>query len=101
MEGRHAESYREALLINAPRVVYQHILEAISAHALGNTAARDAAFRFLLAIDPAYMERVESDLALRNLHPDLARKVASALTAAGCLKSPPRLPGIRRTDGSK
>lgn len=101
VEGRHAESYREALLINAPRVVYQHVLEAISAHALGNTAARDAAFRSLLAIDPAYLDRVESDLALRNLHPDLARKVASALTAADCLKSPPRLPGIRRTDGSK
>jgi TolB-like protein len=92
---RFAEARYETLRINAPRVVYQHILAAIAANAADDPAAVEAALRAMDEVDPGYAAQAGRDLAARNLHPDLTERVLSGLAAARCKGRPAR--GLRRS----
>jgi adenylate cyclase len=98
--GRHHEALAYARRVAAPTVVYGHALVAIAAVRLGlRDEAADAVAQILL-IDPTYGDRVDEDLAARNLAPDIAQTVIAALRLAGLPESREPLRRARRAGES-
>ena len=81
--GRYEEALSQAARVDAPNVVYGHIMVAIAAAKLGRAAAADAAVSRILSIDPMYSDHLVTDLTARNVHPELIDKVVEGLRAAG------------------
>ena len=81
--GRFADAFDEARRIDAPNVVYGHLVTAVAAARLGRTQDADASMQSLLAIDAGYLDHMVEDLQSRNLHPDLIAVVADGLRAHG------------------
>ncbi len=82
-EGQYAEGLRQAELLDAPDVVYNHIGVAVCAERLGLQDKAREAIASLERIEPDYAQRVVFDLAARNVHPALAQGLIAALQAAG------------------
>ena len=77
--GRYAAALAEARKIDAPNVIYGHLLEAAAARRLGFQKDAEAAIDQVLAIDPDYFDHIEPDLESRNLHKDLIRAITDGL----------------------
>jgi TolB-like protein len=82
-ERQYAEALRQALLVDAPDVVYHHIVIAACAGRLGLHQKAQEAIASLERIEPDYARRMAGDLASRNIHPTLAQDLISALRDAG------------------
>lgn len=82
----HLEAaFDEAQMIDAPHVVYGHLVRVAAAALLGRSADADVSMQALLAIDAEYLNYVVEDLQSRNLHPDLISVLLDALSAHGYL----------------
>jgi adenylate cyclase len=82
-EGQYEEGLRQTELLDAPDVVYTHVVTAICAVKLGRREEARAAVARVLQMEPQYARRVAFDLAARSVHPRLAQDLISALHAAG------------------
>lgn len=82
-EGRHAEALREARMVGATDVVYPHVAAAAAAAELGRREEARAAVAEIERVAPGYGRRLATDLAARNLHPDLIASLATSLRKAG------------------
>lgn len=82
-EGHYEEALRQAQLLDAPDVVYQHLAVAACAARLGMHEKAEAAIANLVRIEPDYERRMTSDLASRSIHPRLAQNFIRALREAG------------------
>jgi len=83
IHGRYGEALTEAKKIEAPGVIYNHIALAMAYARLDLTEQAAAEVGRIVAIDPAYGDRVIADLRKRNLHPNLIRVVVDGLEKAG------------------
>lgn len=83
LHGRYREALAEAKKIEAPHIVYGHLVVAMASTQLGLDREARAAVDRILAIDPAYADHVVEDLAKRNIHPDLISVVVNGLRKAG------------------
>ncbi len=77
--GRYAAALAEARKIDAPNVIYGHLIEAAAARALGAEKVAEAAVQVILAIDPGYFDHIAQDLQSRSLHPDLICAIMEGL----------------------
>lgn len=94
--GRYAQALAEARNINAPKVLYGHVMIAVSAAKLGLTAEADAAIRTILSLGPDYGTRIVADLGNRNLAPELIEVIVPVVYEAGL----PRPGAPKRTDAT-
>jgi adenylate cyclase len=83
VNGRYAEALAEASRIDAPEVIYNHLALAMAYGQLGHEREARAAVARMLAIDPAYGDRVVPDLQKRNVDPALIKVVVEGLSKAG------------------
>ncbi|MCF3933760.1 hypothetical protein L1787_10070 [Acuticoccus sp. M5D2P5] len=81
--GRFAEALAEAHKVDVSGVVYGALMVAASAVRLGREPEAHSALRTVAAIDPDYGAHAAADLARRNVDPDLAAAILSALADAG------------------
>jgi Tfp pilus assembly protein PilF len=81
--GNHEEALRQTGLIDAPDVVYTHLVTAACAERLGRRDEARAAVARIEQMESAYAKRVVFDLAARNVHPKLAQDLILALRDAG------------------
>lgn len=91
-QSRFDVALAEARKINVESIIYGHMMVAVSAIRLGHDAEAELALAKLLKLDPDYGEHAMTDLARRNVNPDLAVALLEALADAG-LRLPP---GSRR-----
>ncbi|HEX6114461.1 MAG TPA: hypothetical protein VFZ10_19365 [Geminicoccaceae bacterium] len=91
-QGRYDEALEEAVRLDAPDWIYNHVILAMIYGQLGQREAAAAAVRRILEIDPEFAENVWYELRLRNLPPAFAEHVADGLRKAGL-----RIPSSRRT----
>lgn len=89
-ERQYEEALRQALLLEAPHLVYYHVAVATNAIRLGLHEKAREAVASLRRIEPDYAERVAFDLASRNIHPRLAQDVILALREAGLERARPQ-----------
>lgn len=82
-ERQYAEALRQALLIDAPDVVYLHVTVAACAQRLGDHDRAKEAIAQIEQIEPGYAQRVESDFATRNVPATLSEGLIAALRDAG------------------
>jgi adenylate cyclase len=82
-QRQYDEALRQALLLDAPDVVYHHFVIAACAARLGLHQKAQEAIANLERIEPDYARRMAADLASRNIHPTLAQDLISALRDAG------------------
>jgi adenylate cyclase len=94
-ERQYAEGLRQAQLIDAPDVVYKHIVLAACAVRAGEHALAREAIAAIERMEPDYVRRVAFDLASRNVHPRLAQDLIAALRDAGLGRAVPPA-GARR-----
>ncbi len=83
-QGRYAPAFDEARMVDAPHVVYGHLLTAASAARLGRKRDADASLRTIAEIDANYFDHIVEDLDRRHLHPDLVAAIVDALRMHGC-----------------
>lgn len=83
VHGRYEQALSEARRINAPTVIYGHLLIAAAAGQLGLRQDAEEALRRVMEIDPAYGDRIVSDLAGRHIHEDTIHAVLAGLRKAG------------------
>ena len=83
-QGRDAQAFDEACMVDAPHVVYGHLLTAASAARLGRKRDADASLRTIAEIDANYFDHIVEDLERRHLHPDLVAAIVGALRMHGC-----------------
>lgn len=83
VHGRYEQALSEARKINAPTVIYGHLLIAAAAAQLGQRAEAREALRRVLAIDPDYGDRIVTDLTERHIHGETIRTVLEGLRKAG------------------
>ena len=81
--GRYHDAREELTGMSAVTNVSRAVLLAIVHHGLGAVDETRAAVDEILRIDPLYGSRVASDLALRNVHPDLIKVIVEGLASAG------------------
>jgi adenylate cyclase len=81
--GRYEQALSEARRLDAPGVIYAHMIVAIAAIRLGRRVEAADSIAAMLAIDPGYGSRVGDDLAGRNVEPELAVAIETALREAG------------------
>ncbi len=86
-QGRFHDAQEELARMGAVTNLHRTILLAITHHALGEADKSHAAINEILRIDPCYGARVVSDLAARNVHPDLVALIVAGLEAAGLHKA--------------
>jgi TolB-like protein len=82
-EGRHTDALTQARMIASRDVVYGLLAVAAAAANLGRMTEAQAAVAQIERRQPGYGRRMQSDLAARNLHPDLIDALTSALHMAG------------------
>ncbi len=80
---RDEAAFDEARRIDAPQVVYGHLLTAVAAARLGRSQEANASIASILAIDADYFDRIVEDLQSRNLHSDLIEIIVAALPELG------------------
>ena len=83
-QGRDAQAFDEARMVDAPHVVYGHLLTAASAARLGRKRDADASLRTIAEIDANYFDHIVEDLERRHLHPVLVASIVDALRMHGC-----------------
>jgi len=83
INGRGEAALAEALKIEAPSVIYNHVAAALAYGQLGRAKEAHDAVGRILAIAPDYGGRVVDDLRRRNLHPDLIEAIVEGLARAG------------------
>jgi adenylate cyclase len=88
-DRQYAEGLREALLIDAPDVVYRHIVVGACAARLGEQEKARGAISCIERLEPEYARRIAFDLASRNVDPSLAQDLIAALRDAGLGRSLP------------
>lgn len=93
--GRMREARDEIGRTNAPGNLYRHVMMAVTALAFGDTGEMKSAIDGILAHDPDYGSRVEADLRLRCMHPDLIEKLLKDLRAAGLPGAPRAIAATR------
>jgi TolB-like protein len=84
-ERQYEEALRQAFLIDAPDIIYPHIVIAACATRLGMRERAEKAITNLVRIEPDYARRMAADLASRNVHPTLAQDLIGAMRDAGIL----------------
>lgn len=82
-QGRYHDAREELTRMSAVTNISRAVLLAIVHHGLGAVDETRAAVDEILRIDPLYGSRVASDLALRNVHPDLIKVIVEGLASAG------------------
>jgi adenylate cyclase len=88
-EGQYEDGLSQAELLDAPDVVYNHLVVAACAERLGlRDKAREAIDR-LEQLEPDYAQCVSHDLTARHVHPALAQDLVAALREAGLGRTPP------------
>jgi tetratricopeptide (TPR) repeat protein len=85
--GRFEDALSQAARVDAPHLIYGHIMVAVTAAMLGRRAEASAAVATILEIDPNYGIHLATDLMARNVHPELIGLIAEGLRQAG-------LPGL-------
>jgi adenylate cyclase len=88
-ERRYAEGLRQGLLIDAPDVVYRHVVVAACAARVGDGEKAREAIARIERLEADYVRRVGFDLASRNVHPKLAQDLILALRDAGLGRAAP------------
>lgn len=83
VHGRYEQALAEARRINAPTVIYGHLLIAAAAGQLGLRQEAEEGLRRVLELDPRYGDRIVSDLVERHIHRDTIRTVLEGLRKAG------------------
>jgi TolB-like protein len=83
VHGRYEEALVEARKINAPTVIYGHLLIAAAAAQLGRRPEAEEGLRRVLELDPRYGDRIVSDLLDRHIHEGTIRAVLEGLRKAG------------------
>lgn len=76
---RYPEALAEAHAIGAKRVAYSHLAVAAACAELGRFDEASKALDQLDQVNPGYLHRMESDLALRNVHKDIVRTLRAAI----------------------
>lgn len=87
--GRLEASLSEARKVDAPGVVYGHVMVAVTTAGLGRRHEAAQAVDTLRRIDPGYVARVAADLTQRNIHPRLVQLVCEGLAKADALGAAP------------
>jgi adenylate cyclase len=84
----------EARKVNAPGVIYPHVMIAVSATRLGLVQEAQSALASMRTLYPDYGNVIFTDLERRNLHPDLIAVLVRGLQEAGldCKVVVPRQP---------
>ncbi|WP_424928119.1 hypothetical protein [Amaricoccus tamworthensis] len=80
-EGRYDTALRECVLINAPSVGNVRVCAAAAHCKLGQFAEAHQELREAKKIDPDLPSRLEADLMMRNVHPDLIHNLVSTVAA--------------------
>jgi TolB-like protein len=80
---RYAEALKEAEAIGAKMVAYSHLAVAAAQAELGQFDAARQALNELDKVSPGYLTRMESDLAVRNVHTDIVAALRSAIDKVG------------------
>jgi tetratricopeptide (TPR) repeat protein len=83
MNGHYEEALAEANRIDLPNIVFGPVMQAMALAQLGRTVEARAAVDQVLAIDPAYGDKVVADLENRNVYPALIGIIAAGLRKAG------------------
>ncbi|MGA9410722.1 MAG: hypothetical protein WBV78_09785, partial [Roseobacter sp.] len=78
----------EARKIGAPKLVYSHIMIAVSAAQLGRAAEAYEAVQEILSIDEAYGKRITKDLMERHVNPNLIERLLEGIQKAGLKVNP-------------
>jgi TolB-like protein len=95
-EGQYEEGRRQAQLIDAPDIIYPHVVAAVCANRLGLRGETREALSRIERMEPDYASRVVFDLAARNVHPKLSQDLIVALREAGLGRTLPPA-GVRRS----
>jgi adenylate cyclase len=82
-ERQYDEAMRQVTLLDAPDVVYHHVMVAACAVRLGDRQRTGEAVACIERMEPDYARRMAFDLASRNVHPRLAQDIILALRDAG------------------
>jgi adenylate cyclase len=91
LDGQLPEAQRELAAINADRVVYTHVLDALIQAKLGDRERTRAALSRIAEIDPGFLVDPRSNLERRHLAPEIIDRVASDLQLAESLTAEPAL----------
>jgi TolB-like protein len=83
IKGEYEAALAEARKVEAPGIIYNHIVLAMAYAGLGRMQEAAGEVARILAIDPAYGSHVIADLKERNVDPDLIQAVVDGLTEAG------------------
>jgi adenylate cyclase len=89
-EGQYREGLMQARMLNAPDVVYNHLAIAVCAIRLDLKDEAREAVRRIEEVAPDYALCATDDLAVRNVHPELAQDLLRALQDAGLGRGPQR-----------
>jgi adenylate cyclase len=81
--GQYEEALNEARKIDAPKILYSHILKAAAAAGLGLQEEAESAVKAITSLDPDYGQHVVTDLQKRSVHPDLISMIVDLLERAG------------------
>jgi tetratricopeptide (TPR) repeat protein len=80
---RYAEALKEAEAIGAKMVAHSHLAIAAAQAELGQFDAARRTLDELDKVSPGYLARMESDLAVRNVHADIVAALRSAIDKVG------------------
>lgn len=84
VHDRDEAAFDEARRIDAPQLVYGHLLTAVAAARLGRWQEANASMQSILEIDSDYFNRMIADLQSRNLHSDLIEIIVAGLPVLEC-----------------
>ena len=85
---QYERALTEARKIGAPKLVYSHIMIAVSAAQLGRAAEAYEAVQEILSIDEAYGKRITKDLMERHVNPSLIERLLEGIQKAGLKVNP-------------
>lgn len=83
LRGEFRAALDEAQRIDMPRIIYPHILRAISHAQLGQPKEASSEIARIAEIDPRYGDRIVADLEKRNIQSSIIRAVLAGLHKAG------------------
>lgn len=83
MRADYEQAIKEARGIEAPAIIYGHLVTAAAYGKLGNAAAAQSAIGHIRQIDPLYVYKVRNDLEKRNMAPQIIDEIIDGLRKAG------------------
>ncbi len=83
LEGRYEEAYHEARMIDAPNLIFTHVVVAVAAAGVDKKAEAKAAVDRILVMAPNFGEIVVAELEKRNISSQIIDAVVKGLRDAG------------------